>query len=119
MNSPKVTIACVSNLFVRQMCFENVGDKEESHNHKHDHLTLLTSGKLKVIIGDNATEFIAPHMIFIKANVFHELIALEPNTLAHCIHALRDLNGDIFDPNMYPKGTNLHPLADSLLTKGS
>jgi hypothetical protein len=36
----------------------------------------------------------------------HELVALEDNTVAYCIHALRDGNGvdDIVSPDMVPSG---------------
>jgi hypothetical protein len=36
----------------------------------------------------------------------HELVALEPNTVAYCIHALRigENVDDIVDPEMVPEG---------------
>jgi hypothetical protein len=45
-------------------------------------------------------------MIFIKADKKHMLEALEDNTVAYCIHALRDKDGsgDILDPSMVPDG---------------
>lgn len=104
MNGPVVQINCVSNVFVKQMHFVKAGDTEQGHAHCFDHLTLLSSGKLKLVALGKETEFVAPQHIFIKAGVVHELIALEDNTVAHCIHAIR--NGerveDIVDPNSVP-----------------
>jgi quercetin dioxygenase-like cupin family protein len=108
MNSnPKSAIACVSNIFSRMMYFEKSGDIEDGHFHIFDHLTLLAKGSLQVTVGTgNPTIFKAPHMIFIAKDKRHELVALEDNTLAFCIHALRDGDnaGDIIDPCMIPDG---------------
>jgi quercetin dioxygenase-like cupin family protein len=110
MSAPDISIGCVANLFSRQMTFLKVGDTELGHTHPFDHLTLLATGSLRVTVEGGVTEFKAPHMIYIKADKIHELVALEPNTVAYCIHALRDGNGvdDILDPAMIPVGT--HPM---------
>lgn len=106
MSYPKITIGCVSNLWSRMMHFENSGDIEQGHTHPFDHLTLLASGKLQITVDGQVTTFQAPHMIYIHKDKKHELVALEDNTVAYCIHALRDGNGvdDIIDPTMIPKG---------------
>lgn len=106
MSGPVFYISCVKNLFVKQMVFPKAGDKEEGHAHCHDHLTLLTKGKLRVTALDKDTDFTAPAHIYIKADVVHELTALEDDTIAHCIHALRneDGSGDIIDPAAIPDG---------------
>jgi len=108
MSAPKINIGCVSNLFSRQMQFEKIGDMEIGHKHPFDHLTLLATGKLKVKVNEKETIFTAPHMIYIAKDVVHELTALENNTVAYCIHPLRDGNGvdDILDPAMIPNGVN-------------
>jgi hypothetical protein len=61
------------------------------------------------------SEFEAPYMIYIKKDKMHELVALEPNTVAYCIHALRIGEGvdDIVDPDMVPEGVVINH--DSLL----
>jgi hypothetical protein len=120
MGQPHTNIGCVANLFARQMHFVKAGDKELGHTHVFDHLTLLASGALRVTVNGAITEFRAPHMIYIKADHQHELVAIEDNTVAFCIHALRngDGVGDIIDPQSIPKGVN--PLAISKsLTAGS
>ena len=103
MSGPEVTISCVSNIFIKQMHFRTSGDKEEGHAHLFDHMTLLASGKLRLTALDTSTEFTAPHHIFIKAGVVHELEALEDNTVVHCIHGIREKGcEDIVDPASLP-----------------
>lgn len=106
MNPPKITIGCVANIWSRMMVFEKSGDTEQGHTHNFDHLTLLASGSLKVTVDNQVTQFKAPHMIWINKDKNHELVALEDNTVAYCIHALRNIDGsgDIIDPSMYPNG---------------
>lgn len=107
MNRPDITIGCVSNIWSRQMHFKKTGDTELGHKHTYDHLTLLAHGKLKVTVNNkDVTIFEAPHMIFIEKDTEHMLEALVDNTVAYCIHALRDKDksGDILDPNMIPAG---------------
>lgn len=114
MSSPEIKIGCVANLWSRQMHFLAAGDKEDGHTHQFDHLTLLASGSLRVTVDGATTDFVAPHMIYIHKDKRHELVALEDNTVAYCIHALRSSNktGDILDPSMVPDGVNPICLAD-------
>jgi quercetin dioxygenase-like cupin family protein len=108
MSYPKVQLGCVANLFSRMMHFEKAGDIENGHTHQFDHLTLLASGSLKVTVEGKESIFKAPFMIYIHKDKNHELTALEDNTVAYCIHALRDGNGvdDIIDPLMIPSGVD-------------
>ena len=107
MSQPIVHIGCVANLFSRMMRFEKAGDTELGHAHQFDHLTLLAKGTLKVTVEGVATEFTAPHMIYIHKDKVHELEALTDETVAYCIHALRDKdNNEILDPSMIPAGVN-------------
>lgn len=115
MSQPIVHIGCVANLFSRMMHFEKAGDIEIGHTHQFDHLTLLAKGKLKVTVEGKTSEFTAPHMIYIHKDKVHELEALTDNTVAYCIHALRDKNTeDILDPTMIPAGVNPTELAGPL-----
>lgn len=119
MKQPKISIGCVANIFSRQMTFMEAGDTEYGHTHEFDHLTLLASGSLQVTVDGNVTMFKAPHMIYIHKDKNHQLVALEPNTVVYCIHALRDGNGvdDIINPAMVPAGVNSTLLTASSLTK--
>jgi hypothetical protein len=99
-------MACVANLFSKQLYFKNANDLEVGHTHPFDHLTLLAHGTLEVTVNGKTSVFKAPHMIYIHKDHRHELKALENDTVAYCIHALRDGNGvdDILDPSMVPHG---------------
>lgn len=102
----EVKIGCVSNLYSRMMHFKNAGDTEPSHTHCFDHLTLLASGSVECEVDGVKTIFKAPHMIFIKKDKMHMFTALEDNTVAYCIHAMRigERVEDIADPSMFPDG---------------
>jgi len=107
MSQPLIHIGCVANLFSRMMRFEKAGDTELGHTHQFDHLTLLAKGKLKVTVEGVPSEFTAPHMIYIHKDKVHELEALMDETVAYCIHALRDKEtNEILDPSMIPAGVS-------------
>jgi quercetin dioxygenase-like cupin family protein len=118
MSTPVVHLGCVANLFSRMMHFKNAGDIEIGHTHQFDHLTLLAKGKLKVTVEGVATEFTAPHMIYIHKDKVHELEAMADETVAYCIHALRDKDsGDVLDPSMIPAGVDPRSMAAPLCTE--
>lgn len=115
MNTPEIAIGCVANLFSRMMRFEKAGDIEIGHTHQFDHLTLLAKGKLKVTVNGRASHFAAPHMIYIHKEHVHELEALEDDTVAYCIHALRTADQtEILDPSMIPAGVSPMALAGAI-----
>lgn len=124
MSYPETKLMCVSNLWIRQMHFANVGDKNEGHTHTHDHTTLLVKGKVEVDVEGNKTTFTAPHMIYITKGKRHFLTALEEGTVAYCIHALRtgEREEDIIDPSTIPDGVDnplMAGLAKSLITSAA
>jgi glyoxylate utilization-related uncharacterized protein len=108
MTSPDIQLGCVANLYSRQMHFKNAGDTEQGHTHPFDHLTLVAKGSLNVTVGGKTTTFQAPHMVYIRADLTHEIVALEADTIAYCIHALRggEAVTDIIDPAMLPSGVS-------------
>lgn len=117
MSQPIVKIGCVANLYSRMMRFEKAGDIEVGHTHQFDHLTLLAKGKLKVTVEGVASEFTAPHMIYIHKDKIHELEALTDETVAYCIHALRDKEtNEILDPSMIPAGVSAMSCAAPVVT---
>jgi quercetin dioxygenase-like cupin family protein len=103
---PNVIIASVGNVYTRMMVFEKVGDVMEGHSHTYDHPTLLAVGKVEVDYEGATTIFEAPTVIYIQAGIAHKLTALENNTVAFCIHALRDNEGNILSPDMIPNGVD-------------
>ena len=110
MNAPITNLACVSNLWLRQMSFLKAGDQIEGHTHNFDHVTLLAKGSVEVDVEGQKSIFKAPQMIYIIAGKSHYLTALEDDTLAYCVHALRsgEREEDILDPSMVPAGVNPH-----------
>jgi hypothetical protein len=101
---PEIKILAISNVYSRLMHFHKTGDQEDTHLHHYDHGTLLASGRLlveKLDVNNNITyskEFVAPSFILVEKNAYHRLTALEDNTVASCIHALRDSEENIVDP---------------------
>lgn len=107
MDAPVTNMACVGNLWLRQMQFVKAGDRNEGHEHNFDHVTLLAKGSVEVDVEGQKTTFSAPHMIYIIAGKSHFLTALEDDTIAYCVHALRDKDTvEILDPAMIPAGVN-------------
>lgn len=108
MSYPETKLACVSNLWLRQMHFTKAGDQNEGHVHNFDHMTLLAKGSVVVDVEGQRSEFTAPHMILITKGKRHFLIAKEDDTIAYCVHALRtgEREEDILDPSMIPEGIN-------------
>lgn len=106
MSQPIVNIGFVQNVWSRQMHFLKAGDIELGHTHQFDHLTLLAKGKLKVTVEGVSSEFTAPQMIWIHKDKVHELVALTDDTVAYCIHAVRDKTGEIISTDMVPQGTS-------------
>lgn len=106
MADPKIAVSCVASVYVRHMVFEHIGDIELGHSHQFDHQTLVAKGSIKVKANGKETVFTAPHCVFIKAGVEHELTSLEEDTVVYCIHALRDGADvcDIVPPDSIPLG---------------
>lgn len=96
------------NVFFRPMEFERAGSFVQGHVHNYDHVTWISSGVVFVKayeidsndqrLGPSFMQvFKAPAVICIKKRWMHEFTALEDNTLATCIFALRDRNGEVTD----------------------
>ena len=108
---PEIKILAISNVYARLMNFVKAGDVEEGHFHAYDHGTLLSKGKLlvqqyneKMELADSK-EFTAPSFIFISKDKMHKLTSLEDETIVTCIHALRDMDDNIVDPEFFVKET--------------
>ena len=99
------------------MHFVKAGDREEGHIHPFDHVTALAAGSCRLTVGGVSTEFKAPQLMFVKAEQVHSIEALEDNTIAMCIHALRDGYAieDIIDPDGLPAGIDPKRVALSVV----
>lgn len=88
------------NIFVRPVHLKKAGDTCYSHNHPFDHTTIVFRGKVQVYTlyaGRNwaKKDAEAPCHFLVEANVWHELTALEDDTLLWCVYSHRDANGGV------------------------
>lgn len=110
---PEIKILACSNVYSRMMLFKQAGDQEQGHKHDYNHGTLLSKGRLLVQKLDDSGAitsskvFTAPSFIFVEKDVKHLLTAVEDDTVAVCIHALRDVDQEIIDPSTFVEGTLL------------
>lgn len=56
------------------------------HKHKFDHLSILASGLIELMVGDKRTTIDAPACLTIKANEHHGVKAIT-DVVWYCIHA--------------------------------
>ena len=92
------------NVWVRKQYFPTASIIHQGHKHKHDHVSLLQKGTVKVVIEGEAEKiFKAPTFSTIAANKEHQINALEDDTLTWCVFALRKSDGTLTD---YYNGDN-------------
>ena len=102
------------NIFIRPNTLENVGDKCGNHTHNFDHTSIVFSGRVKVrahkaLEDGSPGEFICERTFggpddvsrhfLVKANVCHDIEALEPNTVFWCVYSHRTPQGDVVTHN--------------------
>ena len=88
---------------IKQIVVHKAGDVVYQHVHDYEHLTLLASGAVSVIIDDQLVgRKQAPAVINIEANKKHEFIALADNTVLYCIH------------NSERQSYEEHPMSDAI-----
>lgn len=106
MQQPNIKIAHIHNLFTRMMHFANAGDIELGHTHQFDHATLVAHGSVLVRCRGKDTVFTAPQLIWIAADLEHELVAQEADTVCVCLHTTESskLGYDIVSEDMVPAG---------------
>ena len=95
---PGFNLGYFGNVWIKQSVLKKTGDYAPGHKHNFDHVSLLTSGKVEVEVEGKIKEFIAPTIIIIRKEYEHKFTALEDNTIFYCIFALRDFDGEVFDP---------------------
>lgn len=102
MSNPITTLRIVDNVFVKLHHFMQVGDTHQGHAHTFDHITLLSSGAVRMVHDNGEAEYKAPHLIVTPKGIKHQFTALEPNTVFCCVHAIRDGDGvdDVASPDI-------------------
>ncbi len=99
---PATDFKIVDNVFVKLHHFLHKGDTHNGHAHTFDHITLLSSGAVKMVHDNGEQEYKAPHLIVTPKGVKHQFTALEENTVFCCVHAIRDGDGvdDVASPDI-------------------
>jgi hypothetical protein len=108
-----VNLSLVANVWIKELRFRHAGDLVASHAHSFDHQTLLAKGRLRVFVDErHVRDFTAPAIIVVRAGTEHVLHALEDDTVAYCIHALRSSERaeDIVDPGQDVTIDEAYPL---------
>lgn len=73
------------------------------HRHKHDHMSILASGKVIVYVDEDEKEYTAPACITIEAGKNHGVEALE-DSVWFCIHATEETDCNKVDQVVIAKG---------------
>lgn len=95
------------NVFIRANLLEFKGDKCDGHKHNFAHTTIIRKGSVhvKATLPDGTIkegDFFATGLhghFLVKADVEHEIIALEDNTEFWCIYSHRDAQGRVTEEN--------------------
>lgn len=92
------------NIFIRPMEFAKAGDIVDGHTHNFDHTTYVVRGAVRIEQLDEMGNVLRAvdkaavdghNWVLIKASVVHRITALSDNTLAHCIYAHREPQGEV------------------------
>lgn len=88
------------NIFIRPNTLTKAGDVTDGHTHNFDHTTVVFKGAIhvKATLPDGSVverDFVAPAHCLIRADVLHEITALEDDTVYWCVYAHREPQGDV------------------------
>ena len=108
-----VRLSVAGNVCVVMNTFRRAGDAAPGHRHHFDHMSLLTNGAVAVDVNGARTIYRAPRVIFIPRDTGHQFTALEPDTVLWCVHAARDIEGNVLDTDA-PTDTPLHSISKGI-----
>lgn len=102
------------NIYARQLVFTRAGDHHPGERHYFDHISLVVRGSVRVdwrdeagVTGSAVYSAGTDHgRIPIPADRWHTVTALEPQSEAWCLFAVRDTTGEVV---MDRQGVELHP----------
>jgi hypothetical protein len=88
------------NIFVRPNCLTNVGDRLPGHTHNFDHVMLVLKGSFLITVKypdgtARGRTFKAPSWALIRAEMEHEVEALEKDSIFWCVYSHRDPQGRV------------------------
>lgn len=96
------------NVFIRPMILAKAGDVVQGHAHNFDHTTIVFSGSVRIeaktpdgreidrVFKSPRPDWAGGSHALIKAEVAHKITALEDNTIAWCVYAHRDPQGEVW-----------------------
>lgn len=87
---PAIQVMAGGNIYIRRMHFPQAGCTERGHSHAYDHITFLERGRIGVEVAGRQAAYEGPTAIKIVAGEIHTLVALTDDTVAYCLHALRN-----------------------------
>lgn len=112
---PDIGVHGVGNNWLVRNHFKRAGMWAPGHRHPHDHLMLLTAGKIEVAVNGLVTRYESDHVIIIPKQTRHQIRALQDQTTVWCIAALRDgETGEVIGPDDTVE--RLQPLTEELAT---
>lgn len=76
------------NIFIKQLIAEKVGDTIHQHAHEYAHISMVPAGSAWRVEceGEEPFDVYGPTGIKVKANKFHGMTALLPNSHLYCTH---------------------------------
>jgi len=88
------------NIFVRPNALLSKGHVTHGHQHTFDHTTIVFMGSVHVkLVKEDGTvveeTFKAPSHFLVRANISHEITALEDDTTYWCVFSLRNADGEV------------------------
>ena len=95
-NQPVTTALTIfGGIYAKAYRVPDAGTLLPQHSHVTSHLTALTSGAVRVFVGnDNGTYYEAPALIKIDALTFHSFVTVSDNVGLICIHNADHLDAD-------------------------
>lgn len=94
----------LGNIYIRPHIISKAGEKVAGHKHNFDHVTFVNKGSVRVtkthpdgiveVKEFFATSFLGSFFL-VKAEVIHEIEALEDNTIFLCVYSHRDPQGSV------------------------
>lgn len=86
-----IEFAEVDDIWVRAYSVKKARTVIGQHVHVHDHITLVSSGSVRVWKDlEESQDFHAPAMIIVPAGSRHRFMALTDDVVLCCLHNLRD-----------------------------
>jgi len=99
-----VNLGYFGNVWIRMQRYPKKDVENLGHKHNHDHMSLLVKGGLRVEVDGKETfevwasgDYKVPTFFEVPAEHNHKLIPLEDDTIAYCVFAMRDNEGELVD----------------------